>query len=185
MRNLVYAINLTIDGCFDHTKVSGSEDIHDYFTNLIRDADLLLYGRVTFKLMVPFWPDVARNHSGNARSMNEFAQAFDSVDKVVFSHSLERVEDKRSSIARGELKDEVLKLKQKQGKKILVGGVDLPAQLIALGLVDEFYFVVHPILGGEGRRLFAGGILPERLKLKLVDSMSLKSGCVALHYLKQ
>jgi dihydrofolate reductase len=184
MRNLVYAINLTIDGCLDHTKVDGGDEILEYFTDLMQDFDLFVYGRITFQLMVPYWPDVARNHTGPTNPANEFAKAFDSINKLVFSHSLDKVEDKNSRVARNNLRDEILHVKQGQGKKIMVGGVDLPAQLIELGLVDEFYFVVHPVIAGEGRRLFASGNLPERLKLKLVESKSLKSGSVALHYLK-
>ena len=61
----------------------------------------------------------------------------------------------------------------------------MPEQLIALGLVDEFYFVVHPVIVGEGRRLLEDTSLQEKLNLKLVESKILKSGCVALHYLKQ
>src|SRR5579872_1213190 len=139
MRKLIYAINLSIDGCFDHTKMLPSEEIHEYFGQLIRDADLLVYGRITYELMVPFWPDVARSHS-MSKTSNDFADAFDSVNKVVFSKSLGKVEDRRSSIVRGNLKDEILRLKQEKGGNILVGGVDLPSQLIALDLVDEFLF---------------------------------------------
>jgi dihydrofolate reductase len=76
-------------------------------------------------------------------------------------------------------------LKQGPGKDIFVGGVDIPSQLIKLGLVDEYRFVVQPILAGEGRRLLEGVSLPEKLRLKLVESKLLKSGCVALRYLKQ
>jgi dihydrofolate reductase len=76
-------------------------------------------------------------------------------------------------------------LKQEPGKNILVGGVDIPCQLIELGLVDEFRFVVMPIIAGEGRRLFEGVRLPEKLRLKLVESKIVKSGSVALRYLKQ
>jgi dihydrofolate reductase len=53
MRNLIFAINLTLDGCCDHTKLSGDEEVHEYFTNLMRDVDLLVYGRKTYQLMVP------------------------------------------------------------------------------------------------------------------------------------
>jgi len=85
MRKLIYAINLSIDGCCDHTKMTGDEEIHEYFANLILDAGLLAYGRITYQLMVPFWPDIAKNHSGKTKAMNDFAQAFDSIDKIVFS----------------------------------------------------------------------------------------------------
>jgi dihydrofolate reductase len=186
MRKLIFAINITLDGCCDHTKVDGGEEIHDYFTHLIRDVDVLVYGRKTYQLMVPFWPEVARNHSGQTRAMNDFAQAFDSVNQVVvFSQSLDRAEGKNTRILRANLREEVLKLKQQRGKAILAGGVTLPSQLMELGLVDEYQFVVHPVLAGEGRRLLEGTNLQERLKLKLVESNSFKSGCVALRYLKQ
>jgi len=186
MRNLIFGINITLDGCCDHTKGIADEEIHDYFTELLRDVDVLVYGRKTYQLMVPFWPDVAKNHSAPTKAMNDFAEAFDSVGKIiVFSKSLDRVEGKNTSIIRTNLRDEILKLKQEPGKNILVGGVDLPSQLIALGLIDEYRFVVQPLLVGEGRRLLEGISLPERLQLKLVESKILKSGSVALRYLKQ
>ncbi|MDP4131349.1 MAG: dihydrofolate reductase, partial [Bacteroidota bacterium] len=83
MRNLIYAINLTIDGCCDHTKMIADEEMHEYYTRLVRDADLFVYGRKTYQLMVPFWPDTAKNHSGETNAVNEFAQAFDSISKIV------------------------------------------------------------------------------------------------------
>jgi dihydrofolate reductase len=76
-------------------------------------------------------------------------------------------------------------LKQEPGKNILAGGVTIPTQLAELGLIDEYHFVVHPIVVGEGRRLFDGINLQEKLQLKLVESKIFKSGSVALHYLKQ
>jgi len=186
MRKLIFAINITADGCCDHTKLSGNDEIHEYHAHLLRDVDLLVFGRKTYQLMVPFWPDVARNHSGQTEAMNEFAQAFDSVNNiVVFSQSLDRAEAPKTRIVRTNLQDEILKLKQEQGKNILVGGVSIPSQLIELGLVDEYRFVVQPIVVGEGRRLLEGVSLPEKLQLQLVDSKIFKSGCVALRYLKQ
>ena len=183
MRNVIFAINITLDGCCDHTKQIADEETHEYFTDLMRDVDLLVYGRKTYQLMVPFWPDVAKNHS-MTKAENEFADAFDSISKVVFSRSLDSSEDRNTRIVRTNLHDEMLKLKQEQGKHILLGGVDIPSQLIELGLVDEYRFVVSPIVAGEGRRLLEGVSLPERLQLKLVESTTFKSGCVALRYLK-
>lgn len=184
MRNLIFAINLTIDGCCDHTKGIGSEELHEYFTNLMRDVDLLVYGRKTYELMVPFWPDVEKNNSGNTKAMNEFAHIFNSINKVVFSQTLSGVEEKNTRIVRTGLKDEILKLKQEPGKNIATGGVALPSQLMELNLIDEYYIVVHPIVAGEGRRLFENTSLQEGLQLKLVDTKILQSGFVALHYLK-
>jgi dihydrofolate reductase len=184
MRNVIFAINITLDGCCDHTKVIADEETHEYFTNLLRDVDLQVFGRKTYQLMVPFWPEVAKSQS-MGKAENEFARTFDSIDKLVFSRSLDSAEARNTRIVRTNLRDEILKLKQEQGKNILVGGVDVPSQLIELGLVDEYRFVVSPIIAGEGRRLLEGVSLPERLQLKLVESKNFKSGCVALRYLKQ
>ena len=186
MRKLIYGLNLTLDGCCDHTKGSGSEEVHEYWTQVLRDVGVLLYGRKTYELMVPFWPDVAKNNSGPTKAVNDFAQAFESVKNIiVFSRSLDRAEGPKTRIVRDNLPDEILKLKQEDGKDILTGGVDLPSQLIELGLIDEYLFVVQPILVGEGRRLLDGTSLPEALQLQLVESKIFDSGFVALRYSKR
>jgi len=185
MRNLIYAINVTLDGCCDHTKMSADEESGlEYFTPLLREADLLVYGRKTYQLMVPYWPDAAKDPSSSKADI-EFANAFDSLKKVVFSRSLDSAEDKNTRIVRTDLRDEILKLKEEPGGNILTGGVDIPSQLIALGLVDEYRIVVQPSVAGEGRRLLEGVSLQEKLQLKLVESKIFKSGCVALRYLKR
>ncbi len=183
MRNLIFGINITLDGCCDHTNQFADEETHEYWTGILREADLLVYGRKTYELMVPFWPEVAKTQS-MTKALNEFAQVFDSIKRVVFSRSLDSAEDGNTRIVRADLRDEILKLKQEKGKNILTGGVSLPSQLIELGLVDEYRFVVGPVIAGEGRRLLDGASLPEKLQLKLVESKIFKSGCVALRYLK-
>ena len=128
-------------------------------------------------------PDVAKNRS-ETKAEIEFAQTFDSINKIVFSRSLDSAEG-NTRIVRANVRDEILKLKHEQGKNILVGGVSIPSQLIELGLVDEYRFVIMPTIVGEGRRLMGGVSLPEKLQLKLIESKPFKSGCVALRYLKQ
>ena len=184
MRKIIFAINLTLDGCCDHTKQVADDETHEYFTDLLREIDLLVFGRITYQLMVPFWPEVAKSQS-MTKASNEFAQKFDSINKIVFSRSLDSVEDKNTRIIRTNLEDEVLKLKQEEGKNILVGGVSVPSQLIEFGLVDEYRFVIGPIVVGEGRRLLDDVSLRESSQLKFVESKIFKSGCVALRYLKQ
>jgi dihydrofolate reductase len=181
MRKLVFAINTTLDGCVDHTKFYPDEDTFAYFIQLTRDADTFLYGRKTYQLMVPYWPDVAKEDPSD-----EFAQAFDAIGKIiVFSRSLDSAEDEKTRIVRTDLQDEILKLKQEEGKNIFTGGVTLASQMAALGLIDEYHFVVHPIVIGEGRRLFEGINLQDKLQLKLAGSTVFKSGAVVLRYLKQ
>jgi dihydrofolate reductase len=184
MRNVIFAINITLDGCVDHAQQQVDDEKLEYFTQLTREVDSQVFGRKTYQLMVPYWPDVLKNPS-ETKADTDFARAFVSTSKIVFSRSLDSVEDSNTRIARGNLHDEILKLKQQPGKSILVGGVDIPAQLIELGLIDEYRFVVGPVIAGEGRRLLEGVSLPQRLQLKLVESKIFKSGSVALHYLKQ
>jgi len=186
MRNVIYAINLTLDGRCDHTKFNPDDEMLEYFTHLTRDADTFVYGRKTYQLMVPYWPDVAKNPSGQTKADYEFAKAFDAINKIiVFSQSLASPEGEKTRIVRTSLHDEILKLKREPGKNIFTGGVTIPSQLAELGLIDEYHFVVHPIVLGEGRRLFEGINLQEKLRLELVESKTFKSGCVALRYLKQ
>jgi dihydrofolate reductase len=184
MRNVIFAINVTLDGCCDHTKTIADEELLEYYTHLLRNVGLLVFGRKTYQLMVPYWPDIAKSQSGT-KAENEFAQTFDSIDKIVFSQSLDSAVGTNTRIVRTNLRDEILKLKKEQGKNILIGGVTVPSQLIELGLVDEYRLVVQPIVAGEGTRLLEGISLPQKFQLKLVESKILKSGCVALHYLKQ
>jgi dihydrofolate reductase len=184
MRKLIYAINLTLDGCCDHTKSMPDEELMDYYVQLLREADLLVYGRKTYQLMVPYWPEIAKNPS-ETKSDREFAQAFDACNIVVFSRSLERVEDGKTRIVRSDLREEILKLKEQPGKNILAGGVDLPSQLMQLSLIDEYRIVIAPIFAGKGRRLFEDVALSEKRQLKLVESKLSKSGSVALRYVKQ
>jgi dihydrofolate reductase len=184
MRKLIFAINTTLDGCVDHTKQFVDEETLEFFTHLTREADLQVFGRKTYQLMVPYWPEVLKDQSAT-KADSEFARAFVSMNKIVFSRSLGSAEDKNTRIVRTNLRDEIVKLKKEQGKDALVGGVDVASQLIELGLVDEYLFVVGPIVAGEGRRLLEGVRLPEKLQLKLADSKIFKSGCVALRYLKQ
>jgi len=152
----------------------------------VREAGVLAYGRKTYELMVPYWPDKARNPSADSQGENDFAQTFIAVEKmVVFSTTLQKVERPNTKIVRTDPRAEILRLKQEEGKSILLGGVNIPSQLIEHDLVDEYRIVVLPIFAGEGPRLLKGVSLPKMRKLKLVDSKTFKSGCVALRYVKQ
>lgn len=187
MRNVIYSINLSLDGCCDHTKMNGGDDeIYEYFTRLMQEADTAVYGRITYELMVPFWPDVAKNNSGTTKAMNDFARALDSVDQtIVVSRSLASIERKNTRLIHSNLQEEIQKLKQEPGKSILLDGVTLSSQLIGHDLIDEYCIVVHPVIVGEGRRLWNDVRLEERVPLKLVETKVLTSGCVALRYLKK
>lgn len=183
MGKLIFGINLTIDGCCDHTRGNANDDVHDYFTDLTRDAGVLLYGRKTYELMVPFWPDYAKSHTGPADAMSNFADAFVAIPRIVVcSRTLESVNSENTTIIQSDLREQVLKLKQEESGNILTGGVDIPSQLIQMGLVDEFHIVIHPVFAGAGRRLADNIDMPEDLGLNLEASRVFPSGHVALIY---
>ena len=111
MRKVVFAINTTADGFCSHTYGIADEELHEYFTKVLRNASVILSGRITYQLMVPYWPDVARNQSETGATM-EFARVYDSLEKVVFSTTLTHVEDKNTRLVRTNVAEEVLALKQ-------------------------------------------------------------------------
>ena len=188
MRKLIYPINLSVDGCFNHTIGVPGADLFEFYIQLVRNAGLMVYGRKTYQLMVPYWPDIARNPAGETKEDkedHEYAMAFDACNKIVFSRTLEQAEGKNTRIIRTGLKEEILALKKEPGKDILVGGVDIPSQLIELGLIDEYYFMIMPLIAGDGKRLMDGIGMQEKLQLKLVEARSFGSGSVLHHYLKQ
>jgi dihydrofolate reductase len=183
MRKVVFAINISTDGYCNHTDMIADDVLHDFFTRLLQNAGVLLFGRITYQLMVPYWPEIARNQSETGPTI-AFARVFDSLDKVVFSTTLKQVEGNNTRIVRSNIAEEVLTLKQQPGKDIFVDSLSIASQLSDSGLIDEYHFVVHPVVAGKGPRLFDTVKLRERLLLDFVGLKTLQSGVVALHYRK-
>ncbi len=181
MRPLRYSINVTLDGCCDHQVGTPDDELHRHHAANLERADALLFGRVTYEMMEEAW---RRSPTGTwpdwmADWMIPFAQTIDAAKKYVVSGTLDRV-DWNAELVEGDLGQAVQQLKQKPGEGLHVGGVTLPLALADLGLIDEYEFVVLPIVAGHGPTLFAG--LRERLDLKLVGRKELESGAVALRY---
>jgi dihydrofolate reductase len=183
MRKLIAAINMTLDGFCDHTAVIADEELHQHFTDLLRNAGALIYGRITYELML-YWPPLVKNPTGN-KSMDEFAVAIDKIPKIVFSRTLKNDDPiitgwKTARLAKGDLKEEVLELKNQTGKDIFVGSPSLIVALAKLNLIDEFQPVVHPIILGSGLPLFNN--IKERIDLKLLKTKTFGCGAVTFYY---
>jgi dihydrofolate reductase len=181
MRKVIFAINNTIDGTADHTKSIADDELHDFFTNLLNDADVILMGRKTYQLMENFWP-VAYKDPNSTKSMLRFADKYNPIKKIIFSETLTEVKWENSQLANKDLPGMVSELKKHKGKYILAGSISIAAQLLKLNLIDEFWFVVHPIIAGKGPRLFDG--IDVNTKLQFVDSKKFGSGVMVLHYKK-
>src|SRR5512135_3109577 len=182
MRPLRYSINVTLDGCCDHRGIPADEELHRHAAENIARADALLLGRVTYEMMEAAWRAPALTGvrpDWMEPWMEPFARTIDAAKKYVVSSTLDRV-DWNADLVHGDLGKAVHQLKQEPGKGLLVGGVKLPLALAELGLIDEYEFMVHPILVGHGPTLFAG--LSKRIDLKLVSRLELSSGAVAMRY---
>jgi len=171
-------MNMTLDGFCDHTVMSADEEIHQHYTDLLRNADVILYGRITFQLM-EYWRPFVENPTGD-RSMDDFAEAIDNISKIVFSRTLESVAWKNTELKKEIVKDEILELKQEVGKDLLVGSPSLIIALTQLGLVDEYQLGVHPTVIGSGLVLFKN--IKDRVDLKLLRTKTFGCGAVFLYY---
>jgi dihydrofolate reductase len=178
MRPLRYSINVTLDGCCDHRVGLPTEAVHRHAIENFDRADALLFGRVIYEMMEAAWRAPVQP-GARPEWMEPFARTIDAMKKYVVSSTLDRV-DWNAELVCGDLEDAVHQLKREPGKGLFTGGVTLPRALAELGLIDEYEFVVHPVLAGHGPTLFAG--LSKRVDLKLVDRLELGSGIVAMRY---
>ncbi len=179
MRKLIAAFNMTLDGFCDHTAMIADDEIHQHYNELLRNADTLIYGRITYQLMESYWPTVVKNPTGN-KPTDEFAVIIDDISKIVFSHTLKNVEWKNAKLAKGGIKEEVLELKQQAGKNILVGSPSLIVTLMQLDLIDEYQLCVQPIILGNGLPLFKN--INDRINLKILKTKIFGSGSITLYY---
>jgi dihydrofolate reductase len=182
MRSLRYSINVSLDGCCHHEAgLPPDEESMRYWTDEMERADALLFGRVTYEMMESAWRKPA---SGTWPDwMDEwqipFAAAIDQAKKYVVSSTLSGV-DWNAELVQGDVGLAVQQLKHEPGEALWVGGVTLPRTLADLGLIDEYEFVVQPVLAGHGPTLLAG--LREHVQLELVDRREFGSGAIALRY---
>ncbi|MFD0940712.1 dihydrofolate reductase family protein [Pedobacter boryungensis] len=178
MRKVIAAINMTLDGVFDHTAGIPDEEVHQHYADLLAEADVMLYGRITYQLM-EFWRTILANPS-EEKTMNEFAVAIDKVPKIVFSHSLTAIDWESASLATRNLEEEVFAWKQQSGKDIFVGSRSLILQLLKLNLIEELQLCVYPVIAGSGSLLFED--IKDRTLLKLVKTKTFTGGAIILYY---
>lgn len=178
MTKVIAAMNMTLDGFCDHTAGIADDETHQHFTELLRGADAIIFGRITYQLM-EYWKSVVENPTGN-RSTDDFAAVIDNIQKIVYSRTLESVDWKNTELKKELVKEEILDLKQKTGKNILVGSPSLIVALTHLELIDEYQLVVQPIVLGSGLPLFKN--ITDRIDLKLLKTKTFGCGAIALYY---
>jgi len=179
MRKVIAAINITLDGFCDHTAGIADEELHQHYTELLRNSGAIIYGRITYQLMESYWPTIVKNPTGD-RSSDDFAIAIDNIPKIVFSQTLYKVEWKNVTLAKRDLEEEVLELKQQPGKDIVVGSPSLISAVMKLDLIDQYQLCVHPVIIGTGLPLFKN--INDRVILKLLGTKTFGSGAVTHYY---
>lgn len=182
MRKVMFAMNISIDGCYEHTHFTPDEELMDYFTRLMLDTGLVVYGRRTYELMVPYWPEVAKTRSGTPGDI-AFAEAMTPIEKIVLSRTLKDAAENTRIVSENP-EGLIRELKQQPGKKIAFSSTSLLPRLLGSGLIDELYLIVHPVLVGENKRLFDNLRVTEGLNFQLGYTRVFKSGAIALHYQK-
>ena len=181
MRKVIAALNITIDGFCDHTAGIADEELHDHYTKLIDGADHILYGRITYQLM-EYWRTLLDKPS-EEKSMNDFAQAINEIEKIVFSNTLKEVDWSTARLSYTKIEEELLQLKQSNSdgdKDILIGSRSLIIHLMNLNLIDEYQLCIHPVVIGSGLPLFDK--INERTVLKLTNTKTFNSGAIILYY---
>jgi dihydrofolate reductase len=179
MRKLIAAINMTLDGFCDHTAGIADDETHAHYSELLRSADTMLFGRITYQLMEDYWPGVVKAPTGN-KPIDEFARVIDDINKIVYSRTLQRVDWNNAELKHDIVKEEIAQLKQRPGKAILAASPSMIVALSQLGLVDEYQICVHPVVLGSGLPLFKN--ITDSIDLKLLKTKTFACGVVALYY---
>lgn len=178
MRRVIAAFNMTLDGVCDHTAGIADEGLHQHYAELLDNAGVILYGRITYQLM-QFWQTLLQNPSGE-KSMDDFAFSIDNIPKLVFSNQLKDTGWDSAHLATKPLEEEILELKQQPGNDILVGSRSLIIQLLNSNLIDELQICIHPVIAGKGLLLFDQ--IKNKILLKLNRTKSLHSGAIVFYY---
>lgn len=179
MRKVIAAMNMTLDGFCDHTAMTADDEIHEHYSELLRNTGTLIYGRTTYQLMESYWPTVVKNPTGN-KSTDDFAVLIDNIPKIVYSRTLKDVSWKNSTLKKELIKEEMLALKKEGGKSIGVGSPSLIVAFAKLGLVDEYQLSVQPTIVGSGLTLFKN--IKDRIDLKLLKTKTFGCGAVTFYY---
>jgi dihydrofolate reductase len=183
VRKLIFATNISLDGYADHTvAIAADDELHHFFSGLLDQTGIQLFGRVTYQMMASYWPHAHEDPNASVGDLG-FAERFNAVPKIVFSSTLDEAAWNNTTLVRSSAPEYVAKLKGQAGKDLYVGGIQLARALMSQGLVDEYWLLIHPVVVGSGRRLFENGI--DQVKLRLIESRVFQSGVVALHYTRR
>jgi dihydrofolate reductase len=187
MRNLIFFMHTSLDGFVtgpngEMNWIQLDDDMFDFVATMTNKADTALYGRVTYEMMESYWPKAGEQPNATKHD-KEHSAWYNKVSKVVLSKTINETGLINTKVISDQLTDNINKIKNQEGKNILIfGSPGATYSLLSLGLIDEFWLFVNPILLGQGEPIFKG--INERIKLKLAETKTFASGVIALHYAK-
>ena len=181
MRQIIVEVEVSADGSmggenmafWEQMRLLHSADVMEYLADLAVMPDALLMGKITYEFFAQVWPS----------RQGKIADSLNSMPKYVASRTLQEPLQWNASLIKGDVVEEIRKLKKEPGKSLLQYGVgELTQTMLQAGLIDEFRLLVHPFTSGEGPRIFEQMGLNT---LKLLNTKTFSSGVVALHYQPQ
>jgi dihydrofolate reductase len=180
---LIYTLNVSLDGyvetpdhSLDWTVVD--DELFTWFNDDLRELDASLYGRRLYEVMAAYWP-TAESDPSATEPMREFARIWNATPRIVFSSTLESV-DWNSRLVRGDVGEELARLRTEFDGDLEVGGATLASAFIQRGLVDEYRLLVHPVILGAGTPYWPP--LDEPMRLRLTETHRFASGVLYLGY---
>ena len=183
MRKLKLQVSISVDGCIagpnnEMDWLICCDDCMKYIDDIAESVDTIIMGR---KMVDEFTSHWSNRMNKPDDPWNTYAKKMIEIPKIVFTKTLTKSNWINTEIVKGDLKDEITKLKSKNGKDILVyGGASFDSSLIKEKLIDEFYLLVNPIVFGNGKTIFKD--LKEIQKLTIIESKVFDCGLVLLHY---
>lgn len=179
MRKLKLQVQLSVDGYMaglngemDWLVWNWDEELKSYVARLTEPVDCIVLGRKLAEGFIPYWA---------ANKFQEGAEKFNSVKKVVFTHTLPASEWDNTELAKGDLTEEIKRLKAREGGDLIVyGGAAFVSALIQQGLIDEFHLFINPTILGQGLSIFRE--LGNLQNLTLIKASPFECGIVVLHY---
>ena len=186
MRKLMVFNNISLDGYFTDANSDMSwahknadEEWNKFASENASGGGLLLFGRKTYDLMVSFWPTKQAYDT-----MPAVAEGMNNHPKVVFSRTMDKAEWNNTRLIKGNIVEEVSRMKSEPGEgMVILGSGTIVSQLTQERLIDEYQFIMHPLVLGSGRTLFEGVERP--LPLKRINSRTFGNGNVLLTYVPE
>lgn len=180
MRKLIVSTWMTIDGVFDATNMHqwfnpyDSTERQEYIRSGILDADAIIFGRKTYEMLAPYWSSLTNNEMGVAGKLN-------SVQKYVVSKNMETASWNNTVVIKDDVVEAIRQLKQQPGNEMQIeGSAELVQSLSGAGVIDEYRFLVHPVVMGSGKRFFNEGMSTGNMEL--VRTTAFNKGVLLLCY---